>query len=61
MKTENEQIPLYSPGEMLDEEFLKPMGITAYRLAKDIHVPATRARRVYRASGSRIFQRGHSH
>jgi len=42
MKTKNEPIPLCPPGEMLEEEFLKPMGITAYRLAKEIHVPATR-------------------
>lgn len=42
MKTKHKQIPLCSPGEMLEEEFLKPMGISAYRLAKDIHVPATR-------------------
>lgn len=27
---------------MLHEEFLKPMGLTAYRLAKDIGVPLTR-------------------
>ncbi len=31
-----------SPGEMLEEEFLKPLGITKYRLAKDIGVPAGR-------------------
>ena len=31
-----------SPGEMLDEEFLKPLGLTKYRLAKDIGVPAQR-------------------
>ena len=31
-----------SPGEMLDEEFLKPLGLTKYRLAKDIGVPARR-------------------
>ena len=31
-----------SPGELLYEEFLKPMGITKYRLAKEIHVPAQR-------------------
>ena len=30
------------PGEMLEEEFLKPLGITKYRLAKDIGVPAER-------------------
>ncbi|MFA6962824.1 MAG: HigA family addiction module antitoxin [Opitutaceae bacterium] len=29
-------------GEILREDFLKPMEITAYRLAKDIHVPLTR-------------------
>ena len=31
-----------SPGEMLKEEFLKPLGLTKYRLAKDIGVPAQR-------------------
>jgi len=30
------------PGEILLEEFLNPMGITQYRLAKDISVPARR-------------------
>ncbi|MCK6620667.1 MAG: HigA family addiction module antidote protein [Calditrichaceae bacterium] len=39
----NEQkIPPVHPGEILLEEFLIPMGITQYRLAKDIHVPARR-------------------
>ena len=31
-----------TPGEMLEEEFLKPLGLTKYRLAKDIGVPAQR-------------------
>jgi antitoxin HigA-1 len=31
-----------SPGEMLLEEFLKPLGISQYRLAKEIGVPAQR-------------------
>jgi antitoxin HigA-1 len=31
-----------SPGEMLRDEFLKPMGVTNYRLAKEIDVPAQR-------------------
>lgn len=31
-----------SPGELLLEEFLKPMGISKYRLAKEIDVPAQR-------------------
>lgn len=30
------------PGEILSEEFLKPMGITAYKLAKETHIPQTR-------------------
>jgi len=30
------------PGEILLEEFLNPMGITQYRLAKDINVPPRR-------------------
>lgn len=30
------------PGEILREEFLKPMAISAYRLAKAISVPANR-------------------
>ncbi len=30
------------PGEILMEEFLKPMGISQYKLAKDINVPARR-------------------
>ena len=31
-----------TPGELLLEEFLKPMGISQYRLAKEISVPAQR-------------------
>lgn len=30
------------PGEILLEEFLKPLNISQYRLAKDINVPARR-------------------
>jgi len=30
------------PGEILEEEFLTPMGISAYKLAKDIKISATR-------------------
>jgi len=35
-------IPPIHPGEILLEEFLGPMGISQYRLAKDINVPAVR-------------------
>ena len=34
--------PLTHPGEILLEEFLKPMRISQYRLAKDISVPPRR-------------------
>lgn len=30
------------PGEVLKEEFLNPLEITAYRLSKDINIPQTR-------------------
>jgi addiction module HigA family antidote len=30
------------PGEILLEDFLKPLGISQYRVAKDIHVPLRR-------------------
>ena len=30
------------PGEILKEEFLLPMGISAYRLSKDLDIPQTR-------------------
>ena len=36
------KIPYPTPGKILLEEFLKPMGITQYRLAKEIGVPQRR-------------------
>ena len=38
----SEKIPVTHPGTILLEEFLIPMNITQYRLAKDISVPARR-------------------
>ena len=38
----NKKINPIHPGEVLLEEFIKPMGISQYRLAKDISVPARR-------------------
>jgi len=35
-------VPAVTPGELLEEELLKPLGISKYRLAKDIGVPAQR-------------------
>jgi addiction module HigA family antidote len=36
------RISTISPGEILLEEFLKPMGISRYRLAKNAKLPQTR-------------------
>ena len=37
-----------SPGEMLAEEFLKPLGLSQNRLAMSIHVPTTRIGEIVR-------------
>jgi addiction module HigA family antidote len=39
---ENKIMPPIHPGEVLMKEFLEPMGITQYRLAKDISVAPRR-------------------
>lgn len=36
------KLPNIHPGEVLEEEFLKPMKISAYRLAKETKIPQTR-------------------
>ncbi|MEA3359239.1 MAG: HigA family addiction module antitoxin [Thermodesulfobacteriota bacterium] len=38
----NKNLPPIHPGEILLDEFLKPMGISQYRLAKDTSVPPRR-------------------
>lgn len=38
------------PGEILYEEFLVPMGISAYRLAKDIGIPQTRISQILKGN-----------
>ncbi|HOE08161.1 MAG TPA: HigA family addiction module antitoxin [Treponemataceae bacterium] len=45
-----EKIPLVTPGEILLEDFLLPMNITAYRLAKDTNVSATRISQILKGS-----------
>jgi addiction module HigA family antidote len=44
----NKKIKPIHPGEVLHEDFLGPMGITQYRLAKDIHVQPTRINQIVR-------------
>src|SRR5256885_7688923 len=40
------KLPLIHPGEILLEEFLKPLNIRQYRLAKAINVPARRVNEI---------------
>ena len=40
------------PGEILLEEFLKPMNITAYKLSKDIGIPQTRTSAIIKGDRS---------
>ncbi|MBN1150465.1 HigA family addiction module antidote protein [candidate division WOR-3 bacterium] len=43
------KIPDVTPGEILFEEFLSPLNISAYKLAKDTHIPATRVSQILKA------------
>lgn len=40
------------PGEILQEEFLKPMGITAYRLSKETGLPQTQIGEIVKGTRS---------
>jgi addiction module HigA family antidote len=42
MMNNMEKLKNIHPGEVLLEEFLLPLGISAYRLSKDINIPQTR-------------------
>ncbi|GBE04656.1 MAG TPA: addiction module antidote protein, HigA family [Nitrospirae bacterium] len=46
------RLPPIHPGEILMEEFLKPMEISQYRLAKDINVPARRINEIVQGKRS---------
>lgn len=46
------KVPPIHPGEILLEEFLKPMKISQYRLAKDIHVPGRRINEIVHGNRS---------
>ncbi len=41
-------MPPVHPGEMLREDFLKPLGLSVNRLAMDLHVPVTRMNDIVR-------------
>lgn len=40
------------PGEILKEEFLVPLSLSAYRLAKELHVPVPRMNDIVRGKRS---------
>jgi len=42
------RVPPIHPGEVLHEEFLEPLGISQYRLAKDTSVPPRRINEIVR-------------
>ena len=49
--SKNKLAPIH-PGEILMEEFLKPMELSQYRLAKDINVPARRINEIIQGKRS---------
>ena len=46
--TSTRRLPNIHPGEILREEFLKPLSVTGYRLSKETHMPATRVSEILR-------------
>ena len=44
------KLPPVHPGEVLLQEFLKPLGISQYRLAKDVSVPPRRINEIVRGT-----------
>lgn len=43
---EEERLPPIHPGEVLLEDFMKPLGLSQYRLAHDLGVPALRINQI---------------
>jgi len=43
-----DRLPPVHPGEVLLEDFMKPLGLSQYRVAKDIGVPALRISQIVR-------------
>jgi antitoxin HigA-1 len=48
----SEKIPPIHPGEILSEDFMKPLGLSQYRLAKDIAVTPIRISQILRGKRS---------
>ena len=52
----NYQYVTTSPGEMLAEEFLKPLGLSQHRLAMSIRVPSTRIGEIVRGKRAMLHE-----
>lgn len=47
-----DKLPPIHPGEVLLEDFIKPLGLSQYRVAKDIGVPTLRISQIVRGKRS---------
>lgn len=45
-----DRLPNIHPGEILQEEFLLPLGVTPYRLAKETDIPQTRISQIIKGN-----------
>jgi antitoxin HigA-1 len=50
MKMKMKKLKNIHPGEILQEEFLLPLGLTAYKLSKDIGIPQTRVSEIIKGN-----------
>ena len=46
--TTGAELPLVHPGQILRDDFLRPLGLSAYALANALHIPRSRANDVVR-------------
>lgn len=46
LQMDDERLPPIHPGEVLLEDFMKPLGLSQYRVAQDIGVPALRINQI---------------
>jgi addiction module HigA family antidote len=52
-------VPPVHPGEVLLEEFITPLGLTQYRLAKSLSVPARRINEIVQGTRAVTADTGH--
>lgn len=55
------KLPIIHPGEILLEEFLNPLGISQYQLAKDISVPPRRINEIVHGDRAGAGRGGDGH